>query len=110
MNLFLDYQKKIFKSVKFLEKNKLIKIPEKIKSFTVELPPKNQKGDLSCNAALVLAKENKKSPLDIANFLKPLILKKIDGVGKDLGQLSLETVKTFLSDAVSAGYKIKTNK
>ena len=38
------------------------------------------------------------------------ILKKIDGVGKDLGQLSLETVKTFLSDAVSAGYKIKTNK
>ena len=38
------------------------------------------------------------------------ILKKIDGVGKDLGQLSLETVKTFLSDAVSAGYKIKINK
>ena len=38
------------------------------------------------------------------------ILKKIDGVGKDLRQLSLETVKTFISDAVSAGYKIKINK
>ena len=38
------------------------------------------------------------------------ILKKIDGMGKDLKQLSLETVKTFLSDAVSAGYNIKTNK
>ena len=50
MNLFLDYQKKIFKSVKFLERKKLIKIPEKIKSFTVELPPKNQKAAMSCNA------------------------------------------------------------
>ena len=74
MNLFLDYQKKIFKSVKFLEKKKLIKIPEKIKSFTVELPPKNQKAAMSCNAAMVLAKINKDSPLKIAEILKKHLL------------------------------------
>lgn len=35
-----------------------------------------------------------------------LILKKIDGLGKDLNQLSLETVQSFLSDAQNAGFKI----
>lgn len=34
------------------------------------------------------------------------ILKKVPLVGKDLTQLSLETVQTFYSDAESAGYKI----
>lgn len=34
------------------------------------------------------------------------ILKKVPQVGKDLSQLSLETVQMFYSDAQSAGYKI----
>lgn len=34
------------------------------------------------------------------------ILKKVPQVGKDLNQLSLETVQMFYSDAKSAGYKI----
>jgi transaldolase len=34
------------------------------------------------------------------------ILKKVPQVGKDLNQLSLETVQMFYSDAQSAGYKI----
>ena len=37
MNLFLDYQKKIFNSLKKLEKKKLIKILHNLKRFTVEL-------------------------------------------------------------------------
>ncbi len=36
------------------------------------------------------------------------ILKKISGVGKDLTELSLDTVKMFYSDATSAGFDIKT--
>ena len=44
MNLFLDYQKKIFNSLKNLEKKKLIEIPTQLKNFTVELPPKSSKG------------------------------------------------------------------
>jgi transaldolase len=34
------------------------------------------------------------------------ILKKLDGVGKDLTQFSLETVQMFRDDAVKAGYRI----
>jgi transaldolase len=36
----------------------------------------------------------------------PDILKKMSGVGKDLTQLSLETVQMFYNDAKKAGYKI----
>jgi len=74
MNLFLDYQKKIFKSLKNLEKKNKIKIPVKIKSFAVELPPKNQKADISCNAAMVLAKTNNTSPINLAEILKKHLL------------------------------------
>ena len=38
------------------------------------------------------------------------ILKKLSLVGKDLEEYSLETVKMFYNDAVSAGYKIDTSK
>jgi transaldolase len=34
------------------------------------------------------------------------ILKKLEGVGKDLAQFSLETVKMFRDDAVKAGFKL----
>ena len=38
------------------------------------------------------------------------ILKKIPLIGKNLDDLSLETVQTFLNDATKAGFKIKINK
>lgn len=38
----------------------------------------------------------------------PDILKKLSGVGKDLKELSLDTVKMFYTDATSAGFNIKT--
>ena len=60
MNLLLDYQKKIFNNVKLLEKKRLIIFPPKLRTFNVELPPKNQKADISCNAAMILAKINNK--------------------------------------------------
>ena len=66
MNLFLDYQKKIFNSLKSLEKKKLIHTPLQLKSFTVELPPKNQKADISCNAAMILAKVNNCPPIKLS--------------------------------------------
>ena len=37
----------------------------------------------------------------------PDILKKLAMVGKDLGELSLDTVKMFRSDALAAGFKIR---
>ena len=74
MNIFLEYQKKIFNALKDLEKKKKIKIPSKVKNFTVELPPKNQSADMSCNAAMILAKENKSPPTKIAEIIKKHLL------------------------------------
>ena len=76
MNLFLDYQKKIFNSLKNLEKKKLIQIPSQLKNFTVELPPKNQKADISCNAAMILARDNNISPIKLAEIIKKHLLSK----------------------------------
>ena len=74
MNLFFDYQEKIFRILKNLEKKKIIQIPSNIKSVTVELPPTNQKADISCNAAMVLAKANNSSPVELAEILKKYLL------------------------------------
>ena len=73
MNLFLEYQERISKILKKLEKKKLIKIPSK-PYLTVELPPRNQKADISCNAAMILAKLNKNSPVKLAEILKKHLL------------------------------------
>ena len=70
MNLFLDYQKKIFNFLKILNKKKILKIPENFKNITVELPPKNQKGYISCNDGMHLAKFNNTTPLEFAEILK----------------------------------------
>ena len=70
MNLFSDYQDKIYKTLKNLEKKKKIKIPKNIKNFNIEIPPSNQSGDISCNAAMILAKPNNISPIILADKLK----------------------------------------
>ena len=74
MNLLLHYEKKIFNSLKNLEKKKLIQISLQLKRFTVELPPKNHKADISCNAAMILAKVNKTSPIKLGEILKKHLL------------------------------------
>ena len=70
MNIFSYYQKEILNSLKDLEKKKIIKIPDKLRGLTVELPPKNANAAISCNAALILAKYNNIAPLDLAEILK----------------------------------------
>ncbi len=74
MNLFLNYQKKILKSLKDLESKNIIKTPKNFKNLTVELPPKNQLGDISCNAALILSKFNNVPTLELADHLKKYLL------------------------------------
>ena len=44
--------------------------------LTIELPPKDLQGDISCNAALLLSKINNKKPKDIAILLKTNLIKK----------------------------------
>ena len=74
MNLYSDYQKKIFEKLKYLEKKKLIKLPSTMNNLTVELPPKNQIADISCNAAMILAKANSNPPHILAEILKKYFL------------------------------------
>ena len=75
MNLFLNYHEKFLNYLEKLEKNKIINLPESINNLTVELPPKNNEGSISCNAAMILAKFNQKSPMEIADILKKYFLK-----------------------------------
>ena len=74
MNIFLEYHKKIFNSLKVLKKLNLIEIPNNLK-FTIETPPKNQSGDISTNVSLVLAKFNKTSPINLAEIIKKHLIK-----------------------------------
>ena len=68
MNLFFEYQNKIYKFLKLLEKKKKINVPFEITRFSIELPPRNQNGDISCNAALILAKSNNTTSIDFAIY------------------------------------------
>ena len=80
MNLFSEYQDKIYKSLKILEKEKKILFPEKLRKFNVELPPNNQKGDIACNAAMVLAKVNvNRFKLETSNKMGDIIMADLDG-------------------------------
>ena len=51
-----------------------LKNNSKIINFTVELPPKNQRADISCNAAMILAKANNNSSIKLAEILKKHLL------------------------------------
>ena len=78
MNLLLDYQKRFLDCLKKLKKQEIIELPDTLKNLTVELPPKGHKADISCNAAMIFAKFNKKSSLDLANILKKNFLENFD--------------------------------
>ena len=110
MNLFLDYQKKIFVFLKNLNKKKILRIPENFKNITIELPPQNQKGDISCNAAMLLAKFNNIHPRECAQTLKIHLLKdfkefkSIDIAGP--GFLNIFFDKSFWLNYLSAVVKL----
>ena len=75
MNLLSDYQIKIHSFLKKLNSQKVILIPKNFQGLTVELPPKNNDADISCNAALILSKLNKEKPILLAEILKKKLLK-----------------------------------
>ena len=69
---FLDIIKKIILDEN--KKNNLF-LPEKLNNINVEIPPSNFDSDLSTNVAMILSKPNKKKPLEIAEYLKSILLK-----------------------------------
>ena len=117
MNLFLEYQKKILKILKKLERKKLIKVPIKF-NISVELPPKNQKADLSCNAAMVLAKINNISPIKLAEIIKKNLMlnfkefKNIDIAGPGFLNISFNTIfwRVYINKLITLDSKYGSNK
>ena len=118
MNLFLYYQDKIFTSIKKLEKKKIIIIPQKFKGITVELPPKNQKADISCNVALLLAKANNESAYNLAEIIKKHLLsnckefESIQIAGQGFININFHNSfwKNYLSEIIKLNFKYGSNK
>ena len=118
MNIFDLYLEKITKILKLADKNKTIYIPEKLSGINVDIPPQQFNCDISTNAAMVLAKLNKKSPIDFANELKDLIKKDDDQIEnisiEKPGFLNIKFKNsfwnTFLKNLISSNKNFGANK
>jgi len=75
MNIFDLYLVKIKDLLLKLNKENLIELPENLNGINVDIPPPNFDCDISTNAAMVLSKVNKKSPVKVAEQLIALIKK-----------------------------------
>jgi arginyl-tRNA synthetase len=82
MNIFINYKVKLVDFFKLLEKDKIIKLPEKFDNFSVEIPKIKTHGDLSTNAPMIFAKENNLSPADLAAIIKKELDSKFDEIIK----------------------------
>ena len=75
MNIFDIYLDKIIKIVIEQNKKGVLKLPEKLDSINVDIPPKQFDSDISTNAPMVLAKINEIKPIELANKFIELIKK-----------------------------------
>ncbi|MDC1163605.1 arginine--tRNA ligase [Candidatus Pelagibacter sp.] len=73
MNIFELYLDKIKSIVVELNKKGELIIPETLNGINSEIPPAKFESDISTNVAMVLSKLNKKSPLDLAEKISPII-------------------------------------
>ena len=118
MNIFDLYLEKILKVVKQANKDKLIEVPENLKGINVDIPPPQFNCDISTNVAMVLAKPNKKSPIDVANQLVSLI-KNDDTEIEDISiakpgfiniKFKISFWNNFLKEVISSGNNFGVNK
>ena len=73
MNIFEIYLDKIKSIIVDLNKKGELAIPETLNGINSEIPPAKFDSDISTNVAMVLSKLNKKSPLDLAEKISPII-------------------------------------
>ena len=73
MNIFELYLDKIKSIIVNLSKEGKITIPETFNGINSEIPPTKFDCDISTNVAMVLSKLNKKSPMDLAEIISPVI-------------------------------------
>ena len=77
MNIFENYLSKINEVILDNKDNLKLSILENLDSINLEVPPNHFNYDLSSNVSLVLAKTNKLNPMNLAEDIKDLLLKKI---------------------------------
>ena len=73
MNIFENYLDKIKSILIDLNKQGELIIPENFNGINTEIPPAQFDYDISTNVAMVLSKLNKKSPIDLAEQISPII-------------------------------------
>ncbi|MBD1139401.1 arginine--tRNA ligase [Pelagibacterales bacterium SAG-MED46] len=73
MNIFELYLDKIKSIIVDLNQKGELLIPESFNGINAEIPPPKFDCDISTNVAMVLSKLNKKSPIDLADQISPLI-------------------------------------
>ena len=78
MNIFENYLIKINKVILDNKDNLKLTILENLDNISLEVPPNHFNYDLSSNVSLVLAKTNKQTPINLAEDIKNLLLKKIN--------------------------------
>ena len=111
MNIYNLYLEKILNILKSANKTDLLNLPEKLDGINVEIPPPKFNCDISTNVAMILAKTNNRSPIDMANQISELIKKEDEEIA------SIEVVKpgfinikfkntfwnSFLKDLIKVG-------
>ena len=80
MNIFSDYLIKILKLIQKASNDNEFKLPEKLSSINVDIPPNKFDGDLSTNVAMVLSKPNNASPMEIAKTISKLLKENDDNI------------------------------
>ena len=73
MNIFENYLDKIKSILIDLNKKGELLIPKTFNGINAEIPPAKFDCDISTNVAMVLSKLNKKSPIDLAEQISPII-------------------------------------
>ncbi len=122
MNIFDQYLEKIKKILLGLSKNGSLILPDTLEGITAEIPPSKFDSDISTNAAMVLSKINKKSPIDLAKSISEEITKKdklIDDISiANPGFINIRFkpifwtnfIKEIIQDPKSFGINTKENK
>ena len=78
MNIFENYLSKINEIILDNKNTLKISILDNLDKASLEVPPEHFNYDLSTNVSLVLGKSNKLNPINLANDIKDLLLKKIN--------------------------------
>ena len=113
MNIFENYLSKINEIISYNKKSLKLTTLNNLNNINLEVPPDHFNYDLSSNISLVLAKSNKLNPMNLAEDIKDLLLKKINHFEKieiaGPGFLNIKLSKNGFIDNIKDIFKNKDN-